>query len=104
MAGRWELTDKQWELVEPILRPRRRQDNRGRPRHDTRAVLDGVLWILGNGAQWAEMPAKYPPYQTMHNITGWLALRVALWTVHRISDDGVRARALELARGGLLHS
>ena len=66
MAGRWELTDEQWELVEPILRPRRREDNRGRPWHDTRAVLYGVLWILGSGAQWAEMPAKYPPYQTCH--------------------------------------
>ena len=66
MAGRWELTDEQWELVEPILRPARREDNRGRPWHDTRAVLNGVLWILGSGAQWAEMPAKYPPYQTCH--------------------------------------
>lgn len=66
MAGRWELTDEQWELIEPILRPARREDNRGRPWHDTRAVLNGVLWILGSGAQWAEMPGKYPPYQTCH--------------------------------------
>jgi transposase len=66
MAGRWELSDEQWELVEPILRPVRREDNRGRPWHDTRAVLNGVLWILGSGAQWAEMPSKYPPYQTCH--------------------------------------
>ena len=65
MAGRWELTDEQWELVEPILRPGRRKDNRGRPWHDTRAVLNGVLWILGSGAQWSEKPAKYPPYQTL---------------------------------------
>ena len=53
-------------MVEPVLRPARRQDNRGRPWHDTRAVLHGVLWILGSGAQWSEMPAKYPPYQTCH--------------------------------------
>ena len=66
MAGRWEVTDEQWELVEPILRPVRRKDNRGRPWHETRAVLNGVLWILGSGAQWAEMPGKYPPYQTCH--------------------------------------
>ena len=58
MAGRWELTDEQWELVDPILRPVRREDNRGRPWHDTRAVLNGVLWILGSGAQWAEMPSE----------------------------------------------
>jgi transposase len=66
MAGRWELTDEQWGLVEPVLRPAWREDNRGRPWHDTRTALNGVLWILGSGAQWAEMPAKYPPYQTCH--------------------------------------
>lgn len=66
MTGRWELTDEQWAVVEPVLRPRRREDNRGRPWHDTRAVLNGVFWVLGTGAQWRELPEKYPPYQTCH--------------------------------------
>jgi transposase len=66
MAGRWELNDKQWAVAEPVLRPERREDNRGRPWRDTRAVLNGVLWVLGTGAQWREMPEKYPPYQTCH--------------------------------------
>ncbi|MFN9300416.1 MAG: transposase, partial [Acidobacteriota bacterium] len=39
---------------------------RGRPWHDTRAVLNGVLWVLGSGAQWRERPERYPPYQTCH--------------------------------------
>jgi len=43
MAGRWELTEEQWEIVKPVLRPERRSDNRGRRWHDTRAVLNGVL-------------------------------------------------------------
>lgn len=66
MAGRRELTNVQWELAEPILRPARRKDNRGRPWHDTRAVLRGVFWELGTGAHWSELPGKYPPYQTCH--------------------------------------
>ncbi len=66
MRGRWELTDEQWEVVEPVLRPQRRADKRGRPWHDTRAVLHGVLWVLGTGAQWRELPEKYPPFQTCH--------------------------------------
>jgi transposase len=66
MAGRWELNDEQWAVVETVLRPERRADNRGRPWHDTRSVLSGVLWILGTGAQWRELPEKYPPYQTCH--------------------------------------
>src|SRR5208283_5303301 len=66
MRGRWELTDEQWEVVEPVLRPQRRADKRGRPWHDTRAGLHGVLWVLGTGAQWRDVPEKYPPFQTCH--------------------------------------
>ena len=63
MTGRWELNDEQSAVVKPVLRPIRRADNRARPWHDTRAVLNGVLWVLGTGVQWRE---KYPPYQTCH--------------------------------------
>ena len=66
MCGRWELSDEQWKLVEPVLRPRRRSDGRGRPWRDTRAMLHGVLWVLGTGAQWRELPERYPPFQTCH--------------------------------------
>jgi transposase len=66
MAGRWELSEEQWLVVEPVLRGARRSDNRGRPWHDTRSVLNGVFWVLGTGAQWRELPEKYPPFQTCH--------------------------------------
>ena len=66
MTGRWELTDEQWEVVEPVLREARRADNRGRPWRNTRSVLNGVFWVLGSGAQWRELPEKYPPFQTCH--------------------------------------
>jgi len=29
-------------------------------------VLNGILWILRTGAPWAELPARYPSYQTCH--------------------------------------
>lgn len=66
MPGRWEVSEEQWSLLEPILRPKQRADGKGRPPADTRSVLNGVLWILGTGAQWRELPKKYPPYQTCH--------------------------------------
>jgi transposase len=34
------------------------------PWRDTRAVLNGILWVLGTGAQGRELSTKYPPYQT----------------------------------------
>jgi transposase len=33
----------------------------------TRAVLNGILWVLGTEAQWRELPRNYPPYQTCHH-------------------------------------
>jgi transposase len=37
-----------------------------RPWQDTRAVLNGILSVLGTGTQWRELPQKYPPFQTCH--------------------------------------
>ncbi|WP_080507658.1 transposase [Bryobacter aggregatus] len=60
MRGRGDLKDDQWEVVEPVLRPQRREDQRGSPWHDTRCVWNGVLWVLGSGVQWRELPERYP--------------------------------------------
>ena len=95
MRGRWELSDAQWKLIEPILRPRQRPDGRGRPWQDSRAVLNGILWVLGTGAQWRELPEKYPPYQTCHR-------RFQQWVREGKLEGIWRALAEELhARGKL---
>ncbi|MGB8660125.1 MAG: IS5 family transposase [Candidatus Acidiferrum sp.] len=61
-----DLTDAQWAKLDPFFRPERRADGKGRPWQDTRAVLNGVLWILRTGAPWHDLPDRYPPYQTCH--------------------------------------
>jgi transposase len=61
-----DLTDAQWAILEPLFRPKRRKDGRGRPWQDTRAVLNGVCWVLRTGAPWHDLPRRYPPYQTCH--------------------------------------
>jgi len=96
MSGRWELTDEQWAVVEPVLRPRRRVDHRGRPWHDTRAVLNGVLWILGTGAQWREMPEKYPPFQTCHR-------RFQQWVRSGQLEEALQRLARKLHQRGQLN-
>src|SRR5690349_18490622 len=67
-----DLTDAQWALLEPSFRPKRREDGRGRPWRDTRAVLNGVFSALRTGAPWHDLPRRYPPYQTCHR-------RLQLW-------------------------
>jgi len=90
-----DLTDEQWAVIQPLLprheRPRKR---RGRPFQDARAVLNGILWILRTGAPWADLPDRYPPYQTGHRrFQQWV--RAGTW--RRI----LRALAADLTeRGG----
>ncbi len=96
MTGRWELTEEQWAVVEPVLRPQRREDNRGRPWHETRAVLHGVLWVLGTGAQWRELPEKYPPFQTCHR-------RFQQWIRSGKLEEALRLLAQHLHERGKLN-
>ena len=36
------------------------------PLRQNRAVLNGILWVLRTGAPWADLPDRYPSYQTCH--------------------------------------
>jgi transposase len=66
MARREELTDEQWSLIEPLFDKPSVLMTRGRPRRAEREVMNGVLWILRSGARWADLPERFPPYQTCH--------------------------------------
>ena len=95
MRVRWELSDAQWQLIEPVLRPQRRADGRGRPWRDTPAVLYGILWVLGTGAQGRELPKKYPPYRTCHR-------RFQQWVREDKLERSLRELAEELHTRGKL--
>jgi transposase len=65
-----DLTDEQWEAIRASIPEPERQGTTGRggrPWKDPRDVLNGILWILRTGAPWADMPLRYPPYQTCHD-------------------------------------
>jgi transposase len=95
MRERGEVSSEEWAALEPLLRFRQRPDGRGRPPQDARAVLNGVLWILRTGAQWRELPKKYPAYQTCHR-------RFQQWVGSGQLNKALRALARELHGHGLL--
>lgn len=64
MVRRHELTDEQWEKIEPLLPPQRPET--GRPRADHRQMINGMLWILRTGAPWRDLPERYGPWQTVY--------------------------------------
>jgi transposase len=62
-----DVTDEQWNFIGPLLPELpRRKDGRGRPWRENRAVFNGILWILRTGAPWADLPDRYPSYETCH--------------------------------------
>jgi len=91
-----DLSDSQWAVLDPLIpEPSRRKDGRGRPWKGRRAVLDGILWVLRTGAPWADLPGRYPSYQTCHR-------RFQQWVQSGILKGIFEALAADLRVQGLL--
>jgi transposase len=62
-----ELTNEQWQRIAKFIpKPKAQPGKSGRPPQNPRDVLNGILWILRTGAQWADLPERYPPKSTCH--------------------------------------
>ncbi len=78
-----DLTDAEWELVEPLLP---KQGRMGRPRQDLRAVLDGIFYVIDNGVKWRAMPHDLPPWETCYR---WM---------RRLEEDGTWQKLVDEVR------
>src|SRR5246127_5149980 len=83
-----DLTDAQWAVLDPVFRPPARSDGRGRPWRDTRAVVNGVLWVLRTSAPWHDLPSRYPPYQTCHRrFQQWQRSQLLERLLQKLAED-----------------
>jgi transposase len=78
-----EITDALWERIKPLLPvvPRRRRWP-GRKRHDDRACLNGILFVLTTGIRWDRLPQQLGYGSGM---TCWRRLRD--WTQAGVWDQ-----------------
>src|SRR5262245_39327140 len=60
---RYDLTDFEWSIIEPVLP----MDRRGPKPRDNRRVLNGIFWVLRTAAPWRDLPERYGPYTTAYN-------------------------------------
>jgi transposase len=60
---RYELTDREWFAIGPML-PNK---PRGVPRVNDRRVLNGIFCVLRSGAPWRDLPQEFGPYTTCYN-------------------------------------
>lgn len=60
---RFDLNDKEWAIVEPLLPT----DVRGKARVDDRRVLNGIFYVLRTHCPWRDLPERYGPRMTVYN-------------------------------------
>jgi transposase len=61
--ARFDLSDREWGLIRPLL-PNK---PRGVPRVDDRRTLNGIFYVLRTGSPWRDLPERYGPYTTVYN-------------------------------------
>ena len=60
---RFDLSDREWEIIQGLLPPTRQ----GGARSDDRRVLNGIFYVLRTGIPWADVPGRYGPPTTVYN-------------------------------------
>ena len=85
------LTNEQWEKIRPFLP----EQNRGRGRRwlDLRTSVNGILWILGTGAPWRDLPERYGKWKSVYN-------RYVRWSREGIWDKILNALYKETQQNG----
>ena len=63
--SRHDLSDEMWNRLSPLLPPER-SGKQGRPCHDNRRIVNGLLWILRTGAPWRDLPPEFGPWQSVY--------------------------------------
>ena len=93
-----ELTDEQWNILESFFKPKDLERGfNGRPRHNARSVLEGILWILRTGAQWRDLPNRFPSYQTCHRrFQEWIRNGLMEQILESLADDLEKRGGLDL--------
>ena len=86
MHDRHDLTDVEWEQLEPLLPDR--MPRRGGRWCDHRMVINGVLWRTRTGSPWRDLPLSYGNWKTVYS-------RHRRW-----SGDGTWEKILEGLRAG----
>src|SRR6266540_3530929 len=86
--NRHDLKNEPWERLQSLLPPQKPPT--GRPAHDHRMIINGILWILRTGAPWRDLPERYGPWQTVAScFYRWK--RAGIWQLHFVDSTIIRA-------------
>ena len=60
-----DLTDGEWALIAPLIPPAKPGGNKRTV--NEREIVNGVMYILSTGCQWAALPRDLPPRSTVND-------------------------------------
>ena len=64
--ARYDLTDEEFALVEPLLPPER-SGKPGKLYGSHRVALNGIFSVLRSGAAWRDVPERYGPWSSVYD-------------------------------------
>jgi len=79
-----DLTDAQWEILEPLIPPL--SPEAVYHKHERRTIVNAILYVLRSGCPWRTLPHDLPPYGTVFDY------------FRRWQREGVWDRVLEALR------
>jgi transposase len=59
------LTDKQWEVLEPLIPPL--SPEAVYHKHERRAIVNAILYVLRSGCPWRSLPHDFPAWGTVYD-------------------------------------
>jgi len=83
-----DLTDDEWALIGPLIPRAKRGGNKQTV--VVREVVNGLMYILSTGCQWASLPKDLPPRSTMNDYfsAGTTTARSTVSIMHSTSSVG----------------
>jgi transposase len=90
-----DLTDEEWGEIEPLIPPAKRGGNKRTV--NIREVVNGLMYILGSGCQWRDIPKDLPPRSTIHDYLDRWSYSGTLDDIHHVLYIKCREQAGRLA-------
>ena len=60
-----DITDKEWELIEPILQADKSRGGRN-PKYKRREVMNAIFYLVRSGCSWRHLPHDFPPWNVVY--------------------------------------
>jgi transposase len=85
-----DLTDDEWGLVEPLIRPGK--TGGGKRTVIMREVVNGLMYILSTGCQWRAIPKDLPPKSSVYDYFDLWTYDGTLERIHHALYEQCRER------------